>query len=136
MTCPNCGADDSQVIPVWEDDNRKENGEQPKFLGCKSCHRMMRSDLLRDEDDGQPPQLRLTDHEVSRVKVGNQHSPYLTNIEWQVVKGAAAYYGVRDWTSKADSTLTKEENVSLMEQHGSQNTEQTLRMMKTPQHNG
>jgi hypothetical protein len=64
--------------------------------------------------------------------IGNQHSPKPTNIEWQVIKGAALYYGVSDWMSKADSTLTAEENVSLMEQHGTQNNETTYREMKTP----
>lgn len=136
MTCPNCGAPDSQVVPVWEDMDRFEDDEHPKFIGCKSCHQMMRSDLLRDDDDETPPQASLSQHDrnwlASRGMVGNQHSSQLTIIEWQCVKGAAMYYGVRDWKSKSDSTLTKEENVSLMEQYGSRNSETTMRMTKTP----
>lgn len=130
MTCPNCGADDSQVIPVWEDMKRHENGEQPKFLGCKSCHRLMRPDLLRNEDDDTLPQLELSEHEISRLPIGNQHSSDLSIIDWQCVKGAASYYGVQDWTSKVDSTLTKQENVSLMEAYGTENNRTTIRMMQ------
>ena len=131
MSCPNCGAEDGQVVPVWEDMDRYEDGEHPKFLGCKSCHRMMRPRLLRDEDEELPPQAKLSQDERNwlsvRDMVGNQHSDRLSIIEWQCVKGAAVYYGVEDWRSKADSTLTAEENVSLMEQRATRNTKATMR---------
>lgn len=60
-------------------------------------------------------QLRLTDHELSRLETRNQHGGRgLTVVEWQVVKGAASKYEVQDWTAKADGTLTYGENVALM----------------------
>jgi hypothetical protein len=74
-------------------------------------------------------QARLTDDEIARLPTGNQHSDDPTIIEWQCVKAAAIHYGVRDWTAKADSTLTHEENVSLMEQYGTENNETTVREM-------
>lgn len=133
--CPNCGADEDCVIPVWEDIERQEAGEQPKFLGCTSCHKMMRTRYLRDEDDEIPPQASLTESECdwlsARNMVGNQHSNRLSIVEWQVVKGAALYYGVSDWRSTADSTLTAEENVSVMEARGTENNETTLRKMRS-----
>lgn len=135
MSCPNCGASDSQVVPVWEDMSRYEDDEQPKFLGCKDCNRMMHTRYLRDEDDEIPPQTKLTQDErdwlAARDMVGNQHSNRLSIIEWQCIKGAAVYYGVEDWRSKADSTLTAEENVTLMEQAGTLNNESTMREMKS-----
>lgn len=135
MTCPNCGAGESQVLPVYEhEDKRQNNGEHPNFIACKSCHRLMRPDLLRDEDDELPPQARLTQDErdwlAARDMVGNQHSDRLSIIEYQCIKGAAVYYGVKDWRSTCDSTLTAEENVSLMEQHGTKHNESTMRDMK------
>jgi hypothetical protein len=63
--------------------------------------------------------------------VGNQNNQKLSIVEWQCVKGAAMYYGVRDWKAKADSTLTAEENVSLMEQYGTRNNRTTMRKMKS-----
>lgn len=74
---------------------------------CPHCHREIRFD--------QPP---LNDHEKERLPFGNQYTQNLTNIEWRTVKGAAIYYGVSDWTSKVDTSLTMSENVNLMEQHG------------------
>lgn len=50
--------------------------------------------------------------------MGNQNDDNLTLIEWQVVKGAAVYYEVTDWTSKVDTSLTYEENANLMAQYG------------------
>lgn len=63
-------------------------------------------------------QARLTSHEISRLPMGNQYDDNLTLIEWQVVKGAAVFHEVEDWTSKIDTSLTYEENVSLMEKYG------------------
>ena len=129
--CPNCGAGESQLLAVYEHEDKREGDEQPKFLGCKSCHRMMRTRYLRDQDDELPPQASLSDHEIkwlsARDMIGNQHTSALSIVEWQVVKGAAAYYGVRDWKSKADSTLTAEENVGLMKQKGTRNSKATMR---------
>jgi hypothetical protein len=129
--CPNCGADESQLLAVYEHEDKREGDEQPKFLGCKSCHRMMRTRYLRDQDDELPPQASLSDYDIkwlsARDMIGNQHTSALSIVEWQVVKGAAAYYGVRDWKSKADATLTAEENVSLMEQRATRNTKATMR---------
>lgn len=133
MTCPNCGTDsDRHLHPVWEDDERRESDDHPNYIACTNCHRLHRPDLMRGRDDEIPPQAQLTDHEISRLPIGNQHTDRLSIIEWQCVKGAAVYYGVRDWTSKADATLTAEENVSLMERYGSRNTETTMRHMQTP----
>lgn len=117
MTCPHCNTtDESDLIPVWEDKQRQESGKQPKFVGCTNCHRMHRPKLLRgDSRKDTFPQAELTDHEISRLQIGNQHSDDLSIIEWRVVKGAAVHYGVSDWTAIADSTLSAQENVSLME---------------------
>lgn len=61
---------------------------------------------------GQAP---LTEHELSRLRTRNQYGGSgLTVVEWQVVKGAAVYYDVMDWTSKADGSLTYGENVEIM----------------------
>ena len=58
-------------------------------------------------------QARLTDHEMERLPLGNQHTKWNV-IKWQVVKGAAEYHEVTDWTSKVDTTLTYEENCTKM----------------------
>ncbi|AGC34463.1 hypothetical protein HVTV-2_gp94 [Haloarcula virus HVTV-2] len=63
-------------------------------------------------------QARLTDDEIRRLPMGNQHDDNLTLIQWQVVKGAAVYYEVTDWTSKIDTSLGLSENVNLMEKYG------------------
>lgn len=60
------------------------------------------------------PQAQLNRNELRRLSIGNQHSDELSVIEWQVVKGAAVIYGIRDWTVKVDPTLTYEENVNLL----------------------
>ena len=126
--CPNCDTPDDCIIPVYEDKDRWDEGDQPAYLGCIECRQMMDPELLRDEDDEVPPQLPVTDHELKRIRVGNQHSSWPTIIEWQCIKGAAMYYGVSDWTSVADSTLTKGENVTLMENAATRNGGATLRM--------
>ena len=136
MSCPNCGAGDRQVLPVYEhEDKREDDSEHPNYIACTSCNQLMRPHLLRDEDDEIPPQARLSQDErdwlAARNMVGNQHSNRLSIIEWQVVKGAAMYYGVEDWRSKSDSTLTAEENVSLMERYGHKNNESTMRKLKS-----
>ena len=77
------------------------------------------------------PQARLTDHEIRRLPTGNQHSDKPSVIEWQVVKGAAVSYGIRDWTAKVDSSLTYEENVNLLKlQSVTGNGGATMRQMR------
>jgi hypothetical protein len=55
---------------------------------------------------------------MNRLPLGNQHDDKPTLIEWQVVKAAAKYYGVTDWTAKVDTSLTYEENVKRMKNLG------------------
>lgn len=64
---------------------------------------------------GQAP---LTEDEVSRVTVGNQHTDTFSICAWQVMKAAAIHYGVNDWISHVDSALTYEENVAVMRKAG------------------
>lgn len=117
MPCPKCGAPDRSVHPVWTD--QQEINEHPKFIACEGCRNLIDpNDYIHGQSDtvGQAP---LTDHEIQRLKpMGNQNTDRLTLIEWQVVKGAAAKYGVTDWTAKVDSTLTYEENISKMREFG------------------
>ena len=132
MTCPKCGASDREVISVWEDDEREADGEESKFIGCKSCHRLLRRKFIEEyrRMDDMPSQALLNDYEIERLKpLGNQNTQRLTLIEWQCVKGAAAHYGVTDWTSKVDRTLTYEENVALMKRHGTRNSSRTMKQM-------
>ena len=132
MSCPNCGTDDDDALhPIWEREAERHQC-QPDYVGCTNCHQMHRPDLLRDGDEQIPPQAELTDHEISRLSIGNQHTNRLSIVEWQCVKGAALFYGVRDWTAKVDSTLTAEENISLMERHGSRHKTTTMRELRTP----
>lgn len=58
-------------------------------------------------------QAELTQREMSRLPMGNQHTKWNV-IKWQVVKAAAMHYEVTDWTAKVDRALTYEENVALM----------------------
>jgi hypothetical protein len=130
--CPNCGASDDRLLPVWEDPQSDAGETQPKFLGCPSCHQLLRTAFQRDGDDETPPQAQLTDTEIARLPIGNQNDGTpLTLIEWQCVKGAAVRYGVRDWTAKVDPTLTKDENVTLMERLATYESQTTLRERKT-----
>lgn len=60
-------------------------------------------------------QALLTEHELRRLPTRNQHGGRgLTVVEWQVVKGAAHFYEVPDWTAHADGSLSYGENVELM----------------------
>lgn len=68
-------------------------------------------------------QASLTDHEVERLTTTNQHgNKGLTVVQWQCVKAAAIHYGITDWTSKVDPHLTKEENITLMEEKATKNS--------------
>lgn len=64
-------------------------------------------------------QARLTDQEIRRLPMGNQHTKWNV-IRWQCVKAVAVEYGVTDWTAKVDSDLTYEENMDLMRDRGDQ----------------
>lgn len=86
------------------------------------------TDAMSDDPDA-IGQARLNEHEISRLPMGNQHTQWNT-IRWQCVKAAAIYYGVTDWTSKVDSSLTYEENITLMSKYATQNTDTTVREMK------
>lgn len=80
MACPNCGNDtDRDLLPVWEDD---ESDCHPDWVGCKRCHHLYRPFLTRDESDDPPPQIQLTDHEISRLRMGNQNTKCPTIVEW------------------------------------------------------
>lgn len=126
--CVNCGS--TQTIPVWEDP--EDHGEaQPDYVGCTSCSTMVRPHLL-PEDEENYGQRSLTAYELQRLRTGNQHSDELSVIEWQVVKAAAEYHGIQDWTAKVDASLTMDENVGLMERYSTQGGGATLREMKSP----
>lgn len=60
-------------------------------------------------------QARLSQHEIARLPIGNQYTDDLSIIEWRCVKAAAIELGITDWTAKADSTLTYEENIAEFE---------------------
>jgi hypothetical protein len=66
-------------------------------------------------------QASLTDREIKKLPMGNQHTQWNT-IRWQAVKGAAIHYNVNDWTKKVDPTLTYEENIELMRKNGDSET--------------
>jgi hypothetical protein len=118
MPCPKCGASDNQVHPVWTE--QQEQGEHPKYIACEGCRNLIDpNDFIHGQSEN-VGQAHLTDHEISRLKIGNQHSDDLTVVEWQAVKGAAVKFGVTDWTAKVDSSLTHEENIALMRKHGTE----------------
>ena len=74
------------------------------------------------ESEDEIGQAKLTDGEIPRLPIGNQHTDELSLIEWQCVKAAAISYGVRDWTAKVDTSLTYEENISIMAGYGDNET--------------
>jgi hypothetical protein len=70
----------------------------------------------RREDIGQ---ATLTNQELRLAPTANQHSEKgFTTIELQCIKAAAIKYQVDDWIHKIDSTLSYEENISLMKNRG------------------
>jgi hypothetical protein len=73
-------------------------------------------------DDDDIGQAQLTSREQERLPLGNQYSEELSVIEWQCVKGAAIYYNVANWIQKVDSSLSYEENISIMSDEGSGQT--------------
>lgn len=81
----------------------------------------MEVSMMADDDEG-VGQALLTRHEMSRLKTRNQHqdpSEGHTIVELQCIKAAAIENGVRDWTSRVDSTLSKRENINRMRQYDS-----------------
>lgn len=65
-------------------------------------------------------QARLTEHEQSRLPLGNQYTERREKpvMSWQCVKAAAVHYEVQDWTSRVDPELTYQENIELMRKRG------------------
>lgn len=120
MPCPNCSAADSNVHPVWSDEADRQ-GSHADYIACESCRKLIDPNEFIHGQSDSIQQANLTDHEISRLTIGNQHSDAPSIIEWMTVKGAARKYEVTDWTSKVDSTLTWEENVGLMQNHSTTN---------------
>jgi hypothetical protein len=135
--CVNCGAAPANLIPVWEEMDKYEAEQEPRYVGCTRCHTMVDTRLFKDRDEERPSQAELTSYErrtlAAKDAVGNQNNDLLTIIEWQVVKGAALEYGVRDWLSKADPNLTLGENLGLMERYGTRSNDTTLRDSRAPE---
>lgn len=75
-------------------------------------------------------QAQLSDAEKDNLVIGNQHTEGLTNIQWQVVKAAALRHRVPDWTSRADSALTMEENCEIMRKNGTGSDGPTMKELK------
>mgnify|MGYP006267079257 FL=1 len=118
MPCPKCGGPDRDVYPVWKHEEDRKNDEHADYIACGNCRNLMDPhDIIQGRSE-KVGQAKLTDHEVSRLTIGNQNSDDLSIIEWQAVKGAAVKFGVTDWTAKVDSSLTYEENIAKMRQYG------------------
>lgn len=75
------------------------------------------------------PQSRLTSSEKRRVRFGNQFTDELSLVELWSLKGYAEYKGVQDWTAHIDSSLTYEENLSLLDRYATRDTSQTMRQL-------
>ena len=67
------------------------------------------------EDESKYGQARLTDSEIEHLPIGNQHNDVPSIIEWQAVKAVAIRNNIPDWISRIDSSLSYEENMSLLE---------------------
>lgn len=70
-----------------------------------------RADEGRADADDSPGQVELTDGELDRFDFSRDkvNVPYL-----QTIKGYATKFGVDDWTSRVDPTLTADEHESIM----------------------
>lgn len=66
LNCPECGADSSATIPVWEDPAEHSSDEPPDYLGCTKCGTMQ--------------ELPLPDPDNTE---GTDPSEYLRNQEWE-----------------------------------------------------
>lgn len=79
------------------------------------------------EEDDKIGQATLTDKEIKRAKTTNQHGRRgHTVVELQAIKAAALKYGVEDWLSYVDSSLTHEENIEIMRQQTSETIKETM----------
>lgn len=63
-------------------------------------------------------QVQLTEREKAMFNWGGPDDD-VNIIKAQCVKAAAEYYGVSDWTSKWDTTLSVSENIERMRKEGS-----------------
>jgi len=76
-------------------------------------------------------QATLTDRELRLAPTANQHSERgFTTIELQCVKAAAIKYQVDDWIHRIDSTLTYEENIQKMKNHGEERSMKQLEELR------
>lgn len=126
-SCPNCGAPERIVLPVWDGQDPPQNGEHPDLIACKECRRVIDPLEYAIEDTEPLPQIPLSEREKSSLPMGNQNTDTPTIFEWMTVKGAAARYGVTDWASHADSTLTMSENIAIMKRVGAGTTLRKMR---------
>lgn len=82
----------------------------------------------RKEDIGQ---ATLTDRELRLAPTANQHSEEgFTTIELQCIKAAAIKYQVDDWIHRIDSTVSYEENISIMKNRGNERTMKQLKEIR------
>lgn len=95
-----------------------------------------RSEWARIKEERRPSlgQIELNDYEKRRLPLGNQytdrrHKPIMC---WQIVKAAAMYYEVEDWTSKVDPVLTYMENVELMRSRGTYGVDAGTTVKRAP----
>lgn len=71
------------------------------------------------DDKDKIGQASVSDAEIARAATTNQHGEYgHTVIELQAIKAAALEYGIEDWLSYVDPTLTHEENIDIMREQG------------------
>ena len=96
--------------------HRLENGEEDEAQAVQEEFAKFETETERmGKEPDKIGQATLTSRELGRLPTGNQHSDTPTVIEWQCVKAAAIHYNVSDWISRVDSSLSYEENVSLLE---------------------
>jgi len=80
------------------------------------------------EDIGQ---ATLTNRELRLAPTANQHSERgFTTIELQCIKAAAIKYQVDDWIHRIDSTLSYEENIQKMKNHGEERNMRQLEELR------
>lgn len=72
-------------------------------------------------------QSQLTRQEKSMFNWGGPDAD-INIIKAQCIKAAAQYYGVEDWTAHWDTTLSVDENITLMRQQGDSPTMRELKM--------
>jgi len=47
-TCKDDYRESSDLIPVWEDPDDYERGEEPDYIGCLKCHTMTENEVDAD----------------------------------------------------------------------------------------